>query len=112
MQVQKVQNNNYNVNFNAKFEVKGFTNFIKDETLQSWKKTAENIGNDKDSIIIQFTMPNYQSFRNGNKPIRKMSFSAVSKIDGNESRFNEGVSAENIARLYELITKKVSEFLS
>ena len=54
MQIQRIQNNNYNTNFNARLQLTGVIEDIGKETRQLWEKKAQSIGNDKDLITLHF----------------------------------------------------------
>ncbi len=57
MQVQKIQNNNYNPNFNAKLQLQGCYADIHRKTIESWTKKASKIGKESDVVVIRFGCP-------------------------------------------------------
>ncbi len=57
MQVQRIQNNNYNINFNAKLTLSGFINDIPYFEIEKLKEKALSIGTTKDRIDFHLSVP-------------------------------------------------------
>lgn len=57
MQVQKIQNNNYNTNFKAKLALSGYDDDIPYKELQRLVHKALSVGSKKDSIHISLSKP-------------------------------------------------------
>lgn len=57
MQVQKIQNNNYNPHFQAKLKLSGFTDDIPYHRIQQLKQKALSVGTKKDSINLLLSEP-------------------------------------------------------
>lgn len=57
MQIQKIENNNYNTSYKAKLSLSGFTNDIPISEIQKLKETASKIGTEKDSIHLHLSVP-------------------------------------------------------
>ena len=52
MQVQRIQNNDYNQIFGAKFSIKGDIEEIPQKALKRWTDISKSIGNDRDEILV------------------------------------------------------------
>ena len=111
MQVQRIQNSNYNPRFGAKVELKGFIDDIGKETKQIWEEKAKSIGTDKDLITLTFGMPFYKSGRRIAVPVKNRSITAVAEINGEKSQAKDFVRAQNTRQLYKATQKSVSELL-
>ena len=59
MQVQSVQNNNYNTNFKAKLTLSGFTDDLPHFEIQKLKEKALSIGTIKDRIDLYLSVPKF-----------------------------------------------------
>ena len=57
MQIQRIQNNNYNTNFSAKLEVKPIKGMITNEEIMKLQEKAKNIGNPDSLIYIILHKP-------------------------------------------------------
>ena len=57
MKVQRIQNNNYNPNFQAKLNLLGFTDDIPYHRIQQLKQKALSVGTMKDSINLLLSEP-------------------------------------------------------
>lgn len=69
MHVQRIQNNNYNPNFGAKFKIKGHFEDIPSKVLNEWENKAKNIGTESDSILINLDKERrfaFTDYHNGN----------------------------------------------
>ena len=54
MQLQSIQNDNFNPTFSAKLKLSGRIADISKETIAMWEKRAGNIASDKDLISLHF----------------------------------------------------------
>ena len=52
MKVTRLQNNNYNLNFNAKFSINGKFNDIPSNVIKRWECMSKGIGTENDSILV------------------------------------------------------------
>jgi len=57
MQVQRIQNNNYNTSYKAKLTLSGFTNDIQPSEIQKFKEIAAGIGTKNDNINLSLSIP-------------------------------------------------------
>lgn len=115
MQVDNVQNNNYNnynTNFGAKLRLNGYTKGIGRETILSWERKLKDIGTDKDIVTLNFNKPEYKSLRNKKDVIRSMKFSAVAEINGTQYQTKNTVAAQNSRMVFKIMVQKVSDFIN
>ena len=122
MQVQRIQNNNYNTSFNARLKLHGHTDDIYEvlgKTVKIGEERAKSIGTDKDLITIKFGEPktykghNSEMGENYDWENSSRNIYASAKINGMTLRDNKyiGYYVNNKPHDFNYIEENVSDFL-
>ena len=95
MQVQKIQNNNYNPNFNAKLQLQGCYDDVSHKTIKYWTQKASKIGKKSDVIEMFITDPfNYKTIYNKYYEPAGRDYSKIDRtvIGGMKNKSNHGIT--------------------
>ena len=121
MQVQRIQNNNYNTSFNARLKLEGHADDIHEvlgKTVKIWEERAKSIGTDKDLITIKFDKPrtykghNSEMGENYDWEDSSRNIFASAKINGKTLRDNKyiGYYVTNRPHSFSYIIENVAKF--
>ena len=94
MQIQRIQDNNYNTGFKAKLSLSGYIDDIALSEIEKLKTKALSIGTAKDSINLHLMVPKASDVRRGGKsicPVAWRDINATTNINNEIVHCNEPI---------------------